>query len=311
MKKVKPQESIVVDEQETTSSEPPVTSPIEPEKPTTPKRKIKITSYIVPFVILVGLVASLGIITNSLRKPQETRSRATNNGPKLSIEPAAKNAKVGDTFTLGVALNTQGDTVSAVELHLTYDKSAIQVTGFTPGTALPVVLTPATFTDGTIDVTLGAQPTSPFKGADVIGTITAKLLAAKQSSLTFADTTAVAAIGKTSNSLSGKTGGSISNTQGGGNITPTPTPTPTPKSAAPSTSQSSFGALTANQPITTTQPPTNTTNYTPTNQNNPPLPPPVTSEAPITAPPRSTNIFVTIVSFITNLFQTIFSKTGK
>ena len=187
------------------------------------------------------LIAAMGAVIFSLKTTQDTRSRATDTGPTLALTPSAKSAAVGSTFTVGATINTNSDSISAVELHLTYDPTAIQIVSFTPGTILPVVLSAETHTNAAISVILGSQPTSPFKGSDILGNWQIKILAAKQSSLNFTSASQVAAIGKTTNALVAATGATIT---GSSSITGTPTPTPiwTP---TPTPNPTNIPALTA------------------------------------------------------------------
>jgi hypothetical protein len=173
-----------------------------------------LTLAIVSFGAIIGL--------STLNSSKDIRSKATNTGPVLALSPATTTATVNQTISIGMTLNTNDDTVSAAELHLTYDPTAIEIVSFTPGSKLPVVLSPETHANGTISVALGVQPTAPFKGADIIGTWSVKILAAKTSSIAFATTTQVASLGKTTNSLAGSTGSSITGSTTA--VTPSPTP---------------------------------------------------------------------------------------
>ena len=139
----------------------------------------------------------------------------------LALSPATKTAAVEETVSIGAMIQTNTDTIAAAELHLTYDPTAIRIQQFTPAQG-PVVLTPEAHTNGAISVVLGVPPTNPFKGAGIIGTWTATILAAKQTSIQFASTTQVAALGKTTNALASATGSTIT-----GTVTGTPAPTPT------------------------------------------------------------------------------------
>jgi hypothetical protein len=118
-------------------------------------------------------------------------------------------------------MNTNADAVSAAQLHLSYDPTAIQILSFTPGTQLPVILVPETHVNGTIAVTLAATPPTPFKGAGVLGVLTIKVLTAKQSTISFTNATQVAAQGKNTNALASKTDSIIT-----GVVMVTPTPKP-------------------------------------------------------------------------------------
>ncbi len=155
-------------------------------------------------LIALVIIAGLGIVML-----MGERLKASNNGPVLALAPATKTLRVGETFSEGIILNTNADTVSAVELHLSYDPNAIQILNFIPETPLPVVLVPETHSNGVLSVSLGVQPDKPFKGAGIIGTLNLKILASKQSSLNFTSKTAVAVVGKTTNALVSKTGTTI------------------------------------------------------------------------------------------------------
>ena len=181
------------------------------------------------FVLFTGAVIGITVMTNS----QDIRSRASATGTTLALTPATKTAKIGETISVGATVNTGSDTISAIELHLSYDPTAIQILSFTPGTLLPVVLTPESHAKGIISVTLGVKPTSPWKGAGIVGTWSIKILAAKQSSLNFANSTQVAAIGKTTNTLASSTGSTITGTTEATVLTPTRIPTSTGTAIAP------------------------------------------------------------------------------
>ncbi len=158
-------------------------------------------------LIALIIIAGLGVVSLI-----GERLKASNNGTILALSPAAKTVRAGETFSLGITMNTNDDTVSAAELHLSYDPNAIQILSFIPGTPLPVVLVPETHLNGSVSVILGAQPTAPYKGAGLIGTLNLKILTSKQSSINFTSKTAVAALGKTTNALVSKTGTTIRGT---------------------------------------------------------------------------------------------------
>ena len=188
---------------------------------------------LIPMVMI--LIIGIGFFMLTQQKTQDTQSRASLTGVTLALSPANKTATIGETFTLGITMNTDTDTVSAAELHLSYDPTAIEIVIFTTGTPLPIVLTPETHTNGAISVTLGVQPTTPFKGANIVGTWTIKILTAKQSSMSITSDTQVAALGKTTNALVSSTGSTIVGISAPTNTliptatsTPTIKPTPTP-----------------------------------------------------------------------------------
>ena len=95
--------------------------------------------YVFVALILMGGMA-VGLV--ALNSSQDMRSRASNNGTILTLSPATKTLKVGETFTVGLTMNTGADAVSAVELHLSYDPTAIQIISFNPASRFPVILVP-------------------------------------------------------------------------------------------------------------------------------------------------------------------------
>ena len=281
-------------------------------------------------VVMIGLLSTMTL----LRKPQDIRKQAASTGPKLSFEPSKKSAKVGDTFPLGISLATGDDTVSAVELHLTYDESAIQIVSFTNGTKLPTLLKPETHGNGVLSVILGAHPTAPFKGTDIVGTVNIKITGNKSSKINFAGNTAIASIGKNNNTLATNPAGAQITVGNAPNPTatpvtanPIPSPTPTPRNFQPTPtatpragvinpiptasypeSQSSFGSITTTTNSLVTSP-----NYTTPVQNEPLLPSETVPDIPYppapTATPaeKSTYILESFFIMIGTFFQNIFS----
>src|SRR5437868_2011451 len=71
----------------------------------------------------------------------------------VSGQPATINTTTGSTFTVNINVNTNGDSVSAADLHISYDAAALQGQSITAGTFLPVVLTPGTIGGGAAAIT--------------------------------------------------------------------------------------------------------------------------------------------------------------
>ena len=286
-------------------------------------------SVLIPTIVILFLLGGLVSILLFFNAPQDIRNRAANNGPHFSIEPSTKTAKVGDTFSLGLTLNTGNDTVGGVELHLTYDATTVEIVGFSNGAQFPTVITPEKHGDGLLSVGLMAPLPDGYKGTDIIGTIQVKQIGNKSSAINFSDLTQVFSINKSNNndinsSLTEFTGTQI--TVSGSTKTPTPTPvtislkkvfttTPTPRtrvtlpSPTPTTKPSSetsnsFGTLTTSNTSVTNP------NYTVTNQNEPRLPSetgPYTPYPPTGATPgeKSTNILENIFIAIGSFFQSL------
>src|SRR3972149_7273203 len=120
-------------------------------------------------IALVFLVISINIGLFALKIPQIIQNRAATPNVVLAVNPSLKSCTSGETFPLQISLDTGTASVTAVELHLTYDPTAVEVLSFTPGSPLPVILAPAVFANGSLSVTLGVQPTSPFNGVGFIG----------------------------------------------------------------------------------------------------------------------------------------------
>lgn len=191
-----------------------VNTPVEQVLPTEVRHSFFRRPSLLSVFIALILMGGLGVGLVALNSSQDVRSRASNDGTVLTLFPATKTGAVGDTFTVVLTMNTKVDDVTAAELHLSYDPTAIEIVRFTPGAALPVVLKPETHVNGTIAVTLAAKPPAPFKGAGIIGTWTIKVLSAKQSSIQFTAQTSVAALGKTTNTLASQTGSRITGSVG-------------------------------------------------------------------------------------------------
>ncbi len=304
-----------------------ITPPVEPvtEPPVIPHKHFPIAYLLIPIILLGGMAVML----TTSQQTRDIRSKASNNSVTLALSPTTKSAKIGETISVGLTINTKEDGVSAAELHLTYDPTALEIVSFTPGTPLPVVLVPETHAGGTIAVTLGSQATAPFKGAGILGTWSVKVLTQKTSTLSITDATQIAAIGKTTNALASKSDSTITGSASGGVIAPTPTitsgnklnnaptSTPTPNPTSAGSDNTSFGQITRptttqnattvlSRTILTTTP----SNITPaTQQTTQEQPLPATEALPTTEPaiPQTTT-FQQILSGILTFFQKLFQK---
>lgn len=157
-------------------------------------RKI-ILSFLI--VVLVIILLTKYLFQGNLA----LKSRASNNGPILSFIPSSDILALGQTSTYAISLSTNEDTVSAVQLEISYDDTAVDQISFTPGTVVPVVLHPLTIDNGKISITLGASFESPFKGSGVLGQLQIHTISEKSGTIEFTNNTKIASIGKTVNSL--------------------------------------------------------------------------------------------------------------
>ena len=157
------------------------------------KRSKLLLSLLVPLILAVT-----GFYVNSATQKNnfDIRNRAANNPVSISFVPGTLgNYNVGDTVSLGIELNTGDQTVSAAELHLTYDQTKLQAQNIIAGSYLPVVLQAGSVGAGNASIILGSQPSGPQKGTGIIATLTFKTLAAGASQVSFSPQTQVAAIG--------------------------------------------------------------------------------------------------------------------
>lgn len=153
------------------------------------------------FLFITNIFSFRGFFSNLFPKKGSEAAGVVD----LSLLPSQVTVNPGDTFTVDISMDTKTASVSAAEVHLTYDALTLQATGITKGTVLPVALSPlapAPFTDaiassGKVDFTLGANPGTPATGKVSIASITFKALKATSgvpTAVVFDPTTAVAAI---------------------------------------------------------------------------------------------------------------------
>lgn len=162
------------------------------------------------FSIFLLLVVAVGIVY--VRRPQDIRNKAALSGAVLSMNPSSTSKAAGSTFPVAVILNAGPYSVTGAEIHVQYNPAVLEITGFTPGKPLPVVLTQPAISSGNASVTLGAQPNAYLKGSDIVGTFTVKALTNKPAAITFTTDTMVSALEKTTNALVSSSGVSVNGT---------------------------------------------------------------------------------------------------
>lgn len=256
-----------------------------------PRRKLPLF----PIVSILIVIAALIVSISATGKPQEIRKKAANNGVALSLIPAAVTTSSGQEFTEAITANTNDQTVSAAEIHISFDATKLQGVSIDAGTFLPVVLTPGAIGNGTASITVGSQPSAPQKGSGILASVKFKLLTNTTTDIVFADTTQVAAIGRTDNAVGTKTGAHVTTASAPTN-TPTPTPktfgtptaTPTPKpTGTPTPTQKPSSTPTATPTPTGMPTPTPTTPITSTN-----TPTPIPTSTPTPVPPFNPIAFI-------------------
>ena len=105
----------------------------------------------------------------------------------LSLSPSSQSVNVGDTFTVSINLDTQGASVDGVDIrYLNYNPALLQVQQVTPGTLMPI--TPANSINASVGRITFSQVVvggSQYKGSGALATITFKVLASGNASVTF------------------------------------------------------------------------------------------------------------------------------
>lgn len=81
------------------------------------KQKFFLLLFLPPLIAVIGFV----LYTSNKNIGFDNRSKASSAPASIEFNPTNKSVNPGDTFTLGISLNTGDDTVTATELHLSYD----------------------------------------------------------------------------------------------------------------------------------------------------------------------------------------------
>lgn len=162
------------------------------------KRRFFIGSAVALVLVVIGVVASLTLIRQSLENRGEASQKS---GPKLSIEPKNITGNKGDVVELKVYVDSDMERVSAAEVEINYNQSRVEIIETKPGTALPVELVKPNARRGSLKFTLGSSPTNPLSGKEAIATIKIKLLSTSSSTITFNRSSKVMAINKNDNAL--------------------------------------------------------------------------------------------------------------
>jgi hypothetical protein len=140
----------------------------------------------------IALFCVASLVVNSPLENQGAAAAAA--GSLLSLSPSAGSYGVGKTFTVTIGLNTNGESINAVEADLTFAPDKLEVTAldYTTGGVLMFALD-HTYDNAAGHVCLaGGLPSPGFTGsAGHIATITFRTKAAGTASVTFDATSAV------------------------------------------------------------------------------------------------------------------------
>jgi hypothetical protein len=98
---------------------------------------------------------------------------------QLSFSELQKNVKVGDTFTLDLVGNPDGNAIILMEPHIQFDSSVLQLTGITKGSIYPQVLSTEQITGGKATITVGSPSLAqPVRTAGVVVHLTFRAIKA-------------------------------------------------------------------------------------------------------------------------------------
>lgn len=165
----------------------------------------------------VVLTCVLALVLSSPLVFQGAAARAAAGGSVLSLTPATGTYGIGQTFTVNVTLNTNGEAINAVEADLTFAADKLEVTkmDYTTGGFLTLVLDHS-YDNATGHIRLAAGVFSPgFAGAaGHVATVTFHTKAAGTANVTFDATSAVLRNSDNFNVLTGTQPGQFTITGG-------------------------------------------------------------------------------------------------
>ncbi len=259
---------------------------------------------IITIIVLLFLTIAVGITVYLVKQRQDLQNHAA---PSTTLSLQTDNAapQVDQQFTTTVKIDTGGNTVTAVELHITYDGTKLQGVSITKDASLSQELVAGVINNGTASITVGSSPTTPIQGTGTVAVLVFKALSPGTAQIGFADNTQAAGVGEQGNVLQSKIPVNI--TIGSGAATATPTPTQIPGATATPTPTTQPGATVTPTP-TTVSGATNTPTSTPLSGGTVTLsvtPTPISSSAP------SSSVTVSSVSNNQTLGSTQPTFSGK
>ncbi len=164
------------------------------------------------FGIISVVILSAGLyITSFYVKTPKIISKdyaVESQGPILAMSPNMVSTTPGQTFQIGLILDTKSSTASAVQLEVAFDPGIVKANSVVIGSFLPVILRQATIDNskGLIDLTLGCRPTEPKIGIGQLASISFTALSSGDININYTDKSQLAVIGLSTNGLSSSTG---------------------------------------------------------------------------------------------------------
>lgn len=167
------------------------------------KKRKKIHPSLIIRLFLVALFTSFSIwsILGKNVGPAEAAPDTT-----LSFDPASSTISNGQSISLDAVVNPGTNQVTAVELHINFDRTRFQATGITVPSDLSTLMAPEyDNSNGTATIIVGVRPSNPPQGitsARTVATITFQAISTGSGVVSYNSTdTQVAAIGEDSNVL--------------------------------------------------------------------------------------------------------------
>jgi hypothetical protein len=154
---------------------------------------------------------------------------AVTHAANVALTPSTGSYSAGQTFTVTVQALPAGDNINAVESTLNFDPAVLSVVSVSrDGSVFSLWTTEPSFNNAAGTITFGGGSPTPFTANSNILSITFRAVTNGAGSVTFGDTSVLAADGRGTDVFGSATNGSYTVAAA---TTPTPTPTPDPTPA--------------------------------------------------------------------------------
>ena len=163
-----------------------------------------INKYIIPSASVILMVGVLYVSINRIQKPiiiNKEQAAETIQGSTIGFSPTTISTIPGSSFDIQLIIDTKTETISAVDLFLTYDINILRANSISIGSFFPKVLNPGDVKDQAINIVLGCDPNMPKNGTGILATVNFTALSVGSAILTYTNDSQVASLGKNINSL--------------------------------------------------------------------------------------------------------------
>lgn len=159
---------------------------------------------------------------------------------EVQLSPSTGSYGNGQTFSVTVRADPEGQSINAVEASLTFDTSQLSVVSIAKtGSVFSLWTTEPTFSNSAGTIEFGGGSPTPFSSISTIAVITFRAVSEGTASVDFQNASALAADGLGTDVLSGTVGGTYTLTAQA--TAPEPTPTPTPEAEDDDNAAIAFG----------------------------------------------------------------------